>query len=72
MAIEGRWLILVTAFLGWFSAGMLMSTTSLAMRSAAIDLLARAGVIDLEHFQALNKVLQAQKGRPNPETCERA
>lgn len=35
----GRWLVLATAFLGWLSAGMIMSTTSQAMRAAAFDLL---------------------------------
>ncbi|MEE3220797.1 MAG: MFS transporter, partial [Planctomycetota bacterium] len=42
----GRYLILATAFLGWFCAGMQMSITSLAMRSAATDLLDRTAAID--------------------------
>lgn len=33
------WLILVTAFFGWFFAGVHLATTSLAMRDAAKDLL---------------------------------
>lgn len=37
--MDRRWLILVTAFLGWMFAGVQMSITALAMRSAAIDLL---------------------------------
>src|SRR5437660_11394753 len=44
----GRWLVLGTAFLGWFFAGVLMSTTSLAMRPAALDLLARVGTVARE------------------------
>jgi len=54
----GRLLILVTAFLGWFFAGVLMSTSSLSMRSAAIDLLSRTGVINLTRYTELNRVLQ--------------
>jgi len=42
----GRWLVLGTAFLGWFFAGFLLSTTSLAMRPAAIDLLGRVGSVN--------------------------
>ncbi len=57
----GRTLVLVTAFLGWFFAGTLMSITSLAMRSAAIDLLSRAGSIDLLQFNAFNQILQKSK-----------
>ena len=59
----GRTLVLTTAFLGWFCAGMLMSTTTLAMRSAAIDLLARSGSIDRQRFQALTRSLQDQEGK---------
>src|SRR5687768_16518113 len=39
------------------------------MRSASIDLLARAGTIDLPRFQALNAVLQAQPGRGSDESA---
>ncbi len=36
---EGRYLILITAFLGWMFAGVQMSITTLALGSAAIELL---------------------------------
>ncbi len=49
----GRWLVLGTAFLGWFFAGVLLSTTSLAMRPAAIDLLTRVGNVDRKDSQEL-------------------
>lgn len=48
LSARGRWLVLATAFLGWFFAGVLMSTTSLAMRPAALDLLARVEIVDRE------------------------
>src|SRR5262245_28494169 len=59
----GRLLILATSFLGWFFAGLLLSTTTLAMRPAAIDLLASAGRLDLQQFQTLNKTFPAKTGR---------
>src|SRR5215813_7646538 len=46
LGAAGRWLVLGTAFLGWFFAGVLLSATSLAMRPAAIDLLSRVGNVD--------------------------
>src|SRR5262245_59453966 len=66
VSATGRWLVLGTAFLGWLFAGVLMSTTSLAMRSAALDLLARTGVIDGEQFQALTKAVQERPGTLAP------
>ncbi len=51
----GRYLILVCAFLGWLCAGFHLAITSLAMQPAAIDLLARTGVIDGARFKALNQ-----------------
>ena len=39
LSAAGRYLIVVTAFLGWMFAGVQMSVTSLAMRPAALDLL---------------------------------
>ena len=50
-----RYGILVAAFLGWFCAGIQMAITSLAMRPAAIDLLARSGSLDLERFNEFNQ-----------------
>lgn len=41
LSVTGRYLVLITAFLGWLCAGMLLSITTLAMRPAAIDLLSR-------------------------------
>lgn len=51
----GRWLTLIAAFLGWYFAGMLMSTSQLASRPAAIDLLSRIGVIERVPFDALSQ-----------------
>jgi SHS family sialic acid transporter-like MFS transporter len=65
LSSRGRWLVLVAAFLGWFFGGFLLSTTSLAMRSAAIDLLGRVGSIDRAQFDAFNKVLREQKRNSN-------
>ncbi len=39
LSLRDRYLVVVTAFLGWMFAGVQMSITALAMRSAAIDLL---------------------------------
>jgi MFS family permease len=52
-----RWLILVTAFLGWLFGGFILSTTTLAMLPAALDLLDRTERIDLAHFQAMTRAL---------------
>ena len=43
----GRYLIVVTAFLGWFFAGMHLGITSLAMGSAAKDLLQNTGLYEI-------------------------
>ncbi len=64
LTATARYVILVVAFLGWMFAGVQMSITSLAMRSAAIDVLDRAGDIDLQKFNSFNAVLQEQgKGK---------
>ena len=42
----GRALVLAAAFAGWLCAGPLLAITSLAMQSAAIDLLGRTDAID--------------------------
>lgn len=62
-----RYLVLVTVFLGWLSAGVLMQITSLAMRSAAIDLLSRVGRIDRSHFDALNETMRDAPRGAKPE-----
>jgi MFS family permease len=51
----GRLTVLAVAFLGWLGAGVHMSITQQTGRSAAIDLLDRAGEIDAKQFQALNQ-----------------
>lgn len=38
--------MLVTAFLGWFCAGFLLSITSVALQPAAVDLLSQTGQLD--------------------------
>jgi MFS family permease len=58
---SGRYVILVVAFLGWLCCGFHMQITQLAGRPAAIDLLARAGRLDLDHFQELNRRAQAKQ-----------
>ena len=60
ISAAGRYAVLTVAFLGWMFAGVQMSITSLAMRSAAIDVLGREGTIDLPRFNALNKELQEE------------
>lgn len=55
LTTAGRWRILIVGFLGWLCAGMHMSITQLTARPAALDLLNRAGMLDVERFQALSK-----------------
>jgi len=43
----GRYLIVISAFLGWFFAGMHLGTTSLAMGPAAKDLLQSSGLYEI-------------------------
>ncbi len=57
----GRYVILICAFLGWFCAGFHLAITPLAMQPAVIDLLGRAGELDVVRFQELNK-LAPKKG----------
>ena len=42
--------MLVTAFLGWFCAGFLLSITSVALQPAAIDLLSQTGQLDRANY----------------------
>ena len=53
LATRHRYVILVAVFLGWLCAGVQLSITSLAMRSAAIELMDRVGLVDLRKFSAL-------------------
>lgn len=50
----GRVLMLVTAFLGWFCAGFLLSITSVALQPAAVDLLSQTGKLDRARYQELS------------------
>ena len=44
LTAAGKYIIIVCAFLGWFFGGMHMAITSLAMGSAAEDLLVKTGL----------------------------
>jgi len=57
----GRMLMLVTAFLGWFCAGFLLSVTSVALQPAAIDLLAQTGKLDFARYSDLSS-----RAKPRP------
>ncbi len=61
----GRYLIVVTAFLGWFFAGMHLGTTSLVMGSAAKDLLRSTGqyeVTEADRAAAAEQIKQNEGG----------
>lgn len=51
---SGRVLMLMTAFLGWFCAGFLLSITSVALQPAAVSLLARTGQLDQDRYLDLS------------------
>ena len=68
LSTSGRYLILVSAFFGWFCAGFFLATTSLAMQPAAIDLLGRTGELNVARYHALNK-LAPKKGKPKPDAA---
>src|SRR5262245_11517694 len=61
LSTAGRYVILVCAFLGWFFCGFHMANTSLAMRPAAVDLLARNGEIERTEYARLSKVPEKQR-----------
>src|SRR5204863_138620 len=61
----GRGLVLATAFAGWLCAGLHLATTSLAMKSAVIDLLDRAGELDRERYESAQK--REDESRPEAE-----
>ncbi len=54
LSARARTAILAVAFFGWFFGGVQISITNLAMRSAAIDLMDRAGALDLERYNELS------------------
>ena len=66
----GRYLIVATAFLGWFFAGMHLGITSLAMGSAAKDLLRNTGQYEVtsnDKNLAELKLAQGQSTEKNVE-----
>src|SRR5262245_25369431 len=67
LTTTGRLLVLVTAFAGWLFAGLHLGTTSLAMQSAAIDLLGRTGQLDRERYESALKQMAEKKDLPSEE-----
>ena len=61
LTTAGRVLMLVTAFLGWFCAGIHLSITSVATQPAVLDLLDRTGQIDREAYKRLTARLKPVK-----------
>jgi len=61
LTTTGRYIILGVAFLGWFWAGMHMSTTQLTGQEAAIDLLTQSGQLNGARYQKLNKLAQSKE-----------
>ena len=59
----GRMLMLVTAFLGWFCAGFLLSITSVALQPAAIDLLSQTGQLDRSGYFDLSARFKQTTGK---------
>jgi SHS family sialic acid transporter-like MFS transporter len=65
----GRVLMLVTAFLGWFCAGFLLSITSVALQPATVDLLSRTGQLDRARYAELS---QRAKIKPDSDSSGQA
>ena len=63
----GRYLIVISAFLGWFFAGMHLGTTSLAMSPAAKDLLRNSG--QYEVVEADRETARAQIEKDGSAWC---
>lgn len=61
LSTAGRYVILVSAFLGWFFCGFHMANTQLAMDPAAIDLLARDGKVDKAEYLRIAKVKERDR-----------
>ena len=61
LSFEKRLIILAVAFLGWLCAGVQLQITSLAMNSAAKDLLNATGGIELSRYEELSKAETAAK-----------
>ena len=66
----GRYLIVVTAFLGWFFAGMHLGITSLAMGSAAKDLLQNTGLYEITAMDRDAAKLKLQQNQPTENDVE--
>ena len=66
----GRYLIVVTAFLGWFFAGMHLGITSLAMGSAAKDLLQKTGLYEVTSMDRDAAKLKLQQNQPTENDVE--
>lgn len=64
LSSAARYLILICAFLGWLCAGFNIAITSVAMESAAIDLLGRSGSLDVARFHALGAQATPKAGAP--------
>ena len=66
----GRYLIVVTAFLGWFFAGMHLGITSLAMGSAAKDLLRNTGQYEVNLTDRNLAALKLEQGHSTEKNVE--
>ena len=66
----GRYLIVVTAFLGWFFAGMHLGITSLAMGSAAKDLLQNTGLYEITSMDRDAAKLKLKHNQPTENDIE--
>ena len=66
----GRYLIVVTAFLGWFFAGMHLGITSLAKGSAAKDLLQNTGLYEITSMDRDAAKLKLQQNQPTENDVE--
>ena len=66
----GKYLIVVTAFLGWFFAGMHLGITSLAMGSAAKDLLQNTGLYEITSMDRDAAKLKLQQNQPTENDVE--
>jgi len=58
--------MLVTAFLGWFCAGFLLSITSVVLQPAAVDLLSQTGQLDRARYSELSARSKQKPGNPSP------
>ena len=66
----GRYLIVATAFLGWFFAGMHLGITSLAMGSAAKDLLRNTGQYEVNSTDRNLAALKLEQGQSTEKNVE--